>query len=68
MEDAMTRWREEAGDLFATRQLKQTLQAPQRAAAVKLLTMLLVEALRPSAEQDILANASEEAAHDNDYA
>jgi hypothetical protein len=65
MEDAMTRWRN--GDLFEPQQPMGAVPAPQKAAAIKLLTALLTEALRSSAEQDIPTNVPE-AGHDEDHA
>ncbi len=62
----MTRWRTESGDLFEPQPTGAVL-APQKAAAIKLLTALLTEALRSSAEQDIPANVPE-ADHDEDHA
>jgi hypothetical protein len=68
MEDTMTRWRVEAGDLFELRQRKDVMPSSQKEAAIDLLTMLLMEALRASAEQDFLARAAKEADHDDDRA
>jgi hypothetical protein len=67
MEDAMTRWRAETEDLFESRQPTGAVLARQKATAVKLLTALLTESLRPSAEQDISANPLE-AGDDEDHA
>jgi hypothetical protein len=67
MEDAMTRWRAESGDLFEPQQPTGAVLAPQKAAAIKLLTALLTEALRSFAEQAIPTNAPE-AGHDEDHA
>jgi hypothetical protein len=67
MEDAMTRWRAENGDFFEPQQPTGTVLAPQKAAAIELLMALLTEAFRPSAAQDIPANAPE-AGHDEDHA
>lgn len=63
----MTRWRAENRDLFEPQQPMGTVLAPQKAAAIKLLTALLMEALRSSAEQGIPVNAPE-AGHDEDHA
>jgi len=63
----MKRWRAENEDLFEPRQPTGAVLAPQKATAIKLLTALLTEALRSSAEQDILANASG-AGDDEDHA
>jgi hypothetical protein len=66
MEEAMTRWRAEREDLFESRQPVGAVLAPQKATAIKLLTALLTEALRPL-EQDIRASALE-AGDDQDHA
>ena len=62
----MTRWRAEEEDLFESRQPVGAVLAPQKATAIKLLTALLTEALRPLAEQDIRPRALE-AGDDQDH-
>ena len=64
----MTRWRTKNGNLFEPQQPTGAVLAPQKAAAIELLTALLTEALqRSSVEQDVPENVLE-AGHDEDHA